>query len=100
MRDNLALNKLARQSSLYVAGNLQRLPNLAVDGNLDTNMGRGKSCTHTKKESNPWWFVDLGSPKSVGEVYIVNRGDCCGDRLSSFEIRVGKFLIYLNILLG
>ena len=55
--------------------------------------------TRSAGDTNPWWRVDLGSQKSVDEVFIVNRGDCCGDRLSSFEIRVGMLLIYLNILL-
>ena len=71
-----------------------------MDGNLDTNTAKRKSCTHTREQPNPWWGVDLGSSKRVAEVYILNRGDCCGDRLSSFEIRVGMFLINLNTLLG
>lgn len=26
----------------------------------------------------------------MSELYIVNRGDCCGDQLKNFEIRVGR----------
>ena len=100
MRDNLALNKFAVQSSTYNHKGVDLRASLAVDGYLDTDTGVGMSCTHTEFGVNPWWGVDLGSQKSVREVYIVNRGDCCGERLSSFEIRVGKFLGYLYILLG
>ena len=62
----------------------------AVDGNSQTTFA---SCTHTQKDvdfQNPWWRVDLGQVERVNEVYIVNRGDCCGDRLNPFENRVGK----------
>ena len=62
----------------------------AVDGNSQTTW---TSCIHTQKDvyfQNPWWRVDLGKVEPVNEVYIVNRGDCCGERLNPFEIRVGK----------
>ena len=41
----------------------------AVDENLGPYYS-SKSCTHTKKEQNPWWRVDLGRE------YIVT-GVCC-----------------------
>ena len=50
-------------------------------------------CTRTdligKGTVDPWWRVNLEQPLPVLEVYILNRGDCCGDRLKGFEIRVG-----------
>ncbi|GMH33203.1 hypothetical protein BSKO_01037 [Bryopsis sp. KO-2023] len=68
----------------------------AVDGNLNANF-RARSCSHTgngsnkrqEKTNNPWWVVDLGETKKVKRVEITNRRDCCGYRLSNFEIRVG-----------
>lgn len=58
----------------------------------------GPACSHTgftKKKSgeatsNPWWSVDLGAPRKIRRIVIQGRGDCCGDRLSNFEIRVGN----------
>ena len=47
-------------------------------------------CTHTYKESDPWWRVDLGRVEPVAEVNILNRGDCCGARLNGAEMRVGR----------
>lgn len=65
----------------------------AVDGRLTTKA----HCTHTgfssnKREEatdNPWWSVDLGATRRVTRILVTNRGDCCGDRLSNFEARVG-----------
>ena len=58
-----------------------------MDGDSET------TCTHSNGNvffQNPWWRVDLEQVEPVNEVYIVNRVDCCGDRLNPFEIRVGK----------
>jgi len=84
-QENLAYNKPTDQSSTDEGGNSNR----AVDGKIIRDYGSG-SCTHTLNEKSPWWRVDLGQVEPVSEVYVVNRGDCCGNRLSSFEIRVGR----------
>ena len=61
-----------------------------MDGNSAMNFETyGGSCTHTTRENNAWWKVDLGQVEPVSEVYIVNR-DSFGDKLSNFEIRVGR----------
>ena len=61
-----------------------------MDGDSQT------TCIHSKSLlfKNPWWRVDLEQVEPVNEVYIVNRVDCCGDRLNPFEIRVGKTKLY------
>ena len=63
-----------------------------MDGNSAMDFDDG-SCTHTDKNdnnyNNAWWRVDLGQVEPVSEVYIVNRNSN-GDRLSDFEIRVGR----------
>jgi len=84
-KENLAYLKDTIQSSISNQG----VSNKAVDGNSNPNFNGG-SCTHTNDEEQPWWRVDLGNVELVNNVYIVNRGDCCGDRLKQFEIRVGK----------
>ncbi|XP_067026518.1 uncharacterized protein [Acropora muricata] len=84
-RENLAFNKPTK-----MIGGIPWFPSSkAVDGNSETTFG---SCIHSQRDvdfQNPWWRVDLGQVEQVNEVYIVNRGDCCGDRLNPFEIRVG-----------
>ncbi|XP_067026513.1 uncharacterized protein [Acropora muricata] len=84
-RENLAFNK----STKMIGGSPWQPSSRAVDGNSQTTW---TSCIHTQKDvyfQNPWWRVDLGQVEPVNEVYIVNRGDCCGERLNPFEIRVG-----------
>lgn len=62
----------------------------AIDG--------GPTCTHTgftktksgEVTNNPWWSIDLGAPRKITRIMIQGREDCCGDRLSNFEIRIGN----------
>ena len=64
-----------------------------MDGVKGTNIFSDK-CTHTfdyPGSTNPWWRVNLTELLPVSAVYILNRGDCCGDRLKGIEIRVGKY---------
>ena len=61
-----------------------------MDGRSVTSYSAG-SCTHTEhNEDKPWWRVDLVKEEPVSEVYIVNRLDGKINKLSNFEIRVGR----------
>jgi len=82
--DNLALHKNAVQSTTP-AGMPANSPNLAVDGIADGAYTHG-SCTHTDVQASAWWAVDLGQVTSVGRVRIINRADCCSERLQNFFI--------------
>ena len=84
-RGNLSRGKGTRQSSTAYRGSSSR----AVDGNKNSQWG-GRSCTHTHSQPNAWWRVDLGADYRVGTVKLTNRGDCCGNRLRNFDIRVGN----------
>ena len=65
-------------------------PGCAVDGNTNTNLFAG-SCSHTHCCSVlPWWRVDFGKTAFVYSMKITNRGDCCGDRLSNFNVKIGN----------
>jgi len=62
---------------------------LAVDGNSHTSLSRG-SCTETGCCTPlPWWRVDFGSTALIYSINVTSRGDCCGNRLSDFNVRVG-----------
>lgn len=78
-------NKPTAQSSTGYGGSSGR----AVDGNIATSWS-SNSCTHTRKQQNPWWRVNLQKTMTVKSVKVYNRGDCCGDRLSRFEVSVAK----------
>jgi len=82
-KSNLALGKMASQSSTGYGGDAQR----AVDGKTDGNY-YANSVTHTNNAPQQWWQVDLGQVQKIDKLRIWNRTDCCGQRLSNFYILV------------
>ena len=62
----------AYQSSMSSGGEASR----AIDGNKNTNYFSG-SCSHTSSELKPYWYVNIGIPRTVKGVRITNRADCC-----------------------
>ena len=78
---NLALGKVAEQSSTSFGGNPER----AVDGNT-SGVWRNRSVTHTSSTEQPWWQVRLGDEYVIGDIVIWNRTNCCIDRLSNFDV--------------
>ncbi|XP_070556415.1 uncharacterized protein [Ptychodera flava] len=85
--ENVAVGKPASQSSLYTISTPAG-PENAVDGNADSNWS-SQSCTHTLQEQDSWWKVDLQDTYNVDEVVIINREDCCSERLVGAVVRVG-----------
>ncbi|XP_052642776.1 LOW QUALITY PROTEIN: uncharacterized protein LOC128141744 [Harpia harpyja] len=59
-----------------------------VDGNRDGVWQHG-SCSHTRREREPWWSVDLGGRRAVAAVVVKNRQDCCWERLRGAQVHVG-----------
>ncbi|XP_026149696.1 uncharacterized protein LOC113122506 [Mastacembelus armatus] len=84
---NIARGGKVTQSSLFGPG----VPERAIDGNR-ANTWEKKSCTHTEKEQNPWWRLDLQKMYKVNTVTITNRKDCCHERLNGAEIHIGNSL--------
>lgn len=68
---NVAFNRPAKQSSTYK----EFYASLAVDGNNDTNVNDGRSCSHTNKDEKPWFYVDLEVERHINKVIITNRED-------------------------
>ncbi|XP_070786293.1 uncharacterized protein [Enoplosus armatus] len=83
---NVALNRSTAQSSIY--NDAVGKPSEAVSGFFLHN-----SCSHTKKQSNPWWRVDLLAVHKVSAVTITNREDCCPQRLIGAQILIGNSLL-------
>lgn len=81
--ENLALGKPATQSS--TADNDQAVAGLAVDGNTNGIFAE-HSISHTNREQNPWWEVDLGEVCAIQEVRVWNRSDGVEDRLKNVRI--------------
>ena len=60
-----------------------------MDGVKNTNR---YYCANTQRfDPVPFWGVDLEQVLPVSEVFILNSGDCCGERLNGAEIMVGKY---------
>ncbi|KAM4722814.1 uncharacterized protein WCC33_008981 [Rhinophrynus dorsalis] len=83
---NVAVNGIARQSSLY---NMYGEPKNAIDGSLNSNY-LFIECAGTFEQDNPWWMVDLKSRYKIFTVAITNRGDCCANRINKAQIRIGN----------
>jgi len=78
---NIAKYGTAKQSSIASDGE----PKRAIDGNKNPAYGEGGQ-THTSKEKNPWWELDLGESASIDKIEIYNRGDNLSGRLNNFSL--------------
>nr|XP_049586217.1 fucolectin [Syngnathus scovelli] len=88
LNDNIALVGKAQQSSLDIWNGI---PQRAIDGNRASNWLQN-SCTHTNRDMNPWWRLDLQKTYKINTVIITNRRDCCHERLNGAELRIGDSL--------
>jgi NedA-like, galactose-binding domain len=79
--ENLAPNKYATQSSTANGG----VPSRAVDGNTAGSFSVG-SVSSTASELQPWWQLDLGESRSIDNINIFSRTDCC--QLNNFYVFV------------
>ncbi|MBP0903827.1 T9SS type A sorting domain-containing protein [Mariniflexile gromovii] len=81
---NVAVDGVATQSSYRDRGHARN----AIDGNRDGDHSLTESVTHTNNDLNAWWQVDLGKDKTISEISIFNRTDCCSDRLKNFTVYI------------
>ncbi|KAM8966346.1 pentraxin fusion protein-like [Pelodytes ibericus] len=82
---NVALAHPVCQSSVMADGG----PRRAVDGRKDADYSAG-SCTHTDNDFPAWWRVDLKESHKINTVVVMNRGDCCRERLEGAEVWIGN----------
>jgi len=71
---NAALNRPAYQSSVYSNSYGTYPAHLANDGNRETTatLGGVPKCSHSQRDTDPWWAVDLGRPTAVYRVDLTN----------------------------
>ena len=55
---------------------------------------------HSKPEDKPWLRIQLNRPTTITSVTIVNRKECCGDRLKNLAIRGGMSNDLTNPVIG
>lgn len=81
---NLALGRPARQSSTVRGEGADR----AVDGRTLAQIEAG-SVTSTEVEDAPWWEVDLGQSRSIGDIVLWPRTDtCCSTPIADLVLLV------------
>ena len=57
--------------------------NNAIDDQINGNF------YHSEYEDFPWYQYQLPEKKNISGLTLVNREDCCGERMHNVEIRVG-----------
>ncbi|XP_071945662.1 uncharacterized protein [Antedon mediterranea] len=80
----LSQGRFATQSSEGWSGVASRAVDASHSGNYNHN-----TCTHTQRQPQNWWKLDLGNSYTVRFVRIYNRHDCCRERLAGAIVRVG-----------
>lgn len=75
----------ASQSSIDWDG----LASRAIDGNT-SGLFESESITHTLKETNPWWMLELDKEYTISEIVVFNRRGWggWGTRLTFFRLTV------------
>lgn len=80
----------AYYSNTAGTGPLNHTAELAINGYIGISYVH---CSITKYISNPWWWADLGTSKTVSKVVVHSRQDYTG-QFNSILIRLGDSLIH------
>ena len=83
---NLALNKPARQSSVYGGTGVDQGPHFGVDGIRASVPRDPYLLVHTNADNPPWWQVDLQNVYALTELRLYNRIFCCGEKNRTIQV--------------
>ena len=75
----------ASASSVYQDNNEKWGAALAWKGGSGSRTGFFSS----EEEEKPWLQIRLNQPTEISSVTVINRKDCCGERLRNLEVRAG-----------
>ncbi|XP_017050805.1 uncharacterized protein LOC108094628 isoform X1 [Drosophila ficusphila] len=82
---NVAAGKAPMQISTDGAG----APQKAIDGSTSAFF-TPETCSLTKSERSPWWYVNLLEPYMVQLVRLDFGKSCCGNKPATIVVRVGN----------
>uniref|UniRef100_A0A2A4J811 Sushi, von Willebrand factor type A, EGF and pentraxin domain-containing protein 1 n=1 Tax=Heliothis virescens TaxID=7102 RepID=A0A2A4J811_HELVI len=82
---NVAAGKAPMQASTEDGG----VPQRALDGSTSATFS-AETCTLTKPERVPWWYVNLLEPYMVQLVRLDFGKQCCGTNKAVIVVRVGN----------
>jgi len=87
---NVALEPFvtATQSSTLHSGDARR----AIDGDTNGEWSSG-SVTHTNKDGNSWWEVDLGRVYKIDHITVYGRTDSNSERIDGARVVVGGDIV-------
>ncbi|XP_045179391.2 uncharacterized protein LOC123539003 [Mercenaria mercenaria] len=85
---NSSLTNVARGKSVTLSSLFDQISpgSLMVDGNRASNW----PCACTLPSHHPYAVIDLQQAFDIYSMYIVNRGDCCPERLHNLAVFVGN----------
>ena len=69
----------------------------AVDGQLGLTTYTSLRCMSAKKQTDPWWQLDLGTPQAITSVIVYNRKDCCGAENDGLNVYLDGNLCAENV---
>ncbi|XP_067256477.1 fucolectin-1-like [Chanodichthys erythropterus] len=87
LEENLALKGKAIQSTTYYHCGAAN----TIDG-IRYAPSEALHCSITLNQLSPWWRLDLLDYYYINRVTITNRADCCPERMTGVEIRIGNSL--------
>ncbi|KAJ8924654.1 hypothetical protein NQ315_000805, partial [Exocentrus adspersus] len=84
------LNVAAGKAPMQVSTELGGIPQKAIDGSTSAFFN-SETCTLTKPERSPWWYVNLLEPYMVQLVRLDFGKPCCGaNKPATIVVRVGN----------
>jgi len=84
------LNVAAGKAPMQISTDSGGIPQKAIDGSTSAFF-TADTCTLTKAERNPWWYVNLLEPYMVQLVRLDFGKSCCGaNKPATIVVRVGN----------
>lgn len=89
----LVLNVAAGKAPMQISTDGSGIPQKAIDGSTSAFFSP-ETCSLTKAERVPWWYVNLLEPYMVQLVRLDFGKSCCGELHFPFFINFHTFLFF------
>uniref|UniRef100_A0A1B0FG42 Uncharacterized protein n=1 Tax=Glossina morsitans morsitans TaxID=37546 RepID=A0A1B0FG42_GLOMM len=87
--DYQLLNVAAGKAPMQISTEASGAPQKAIDGSTSAFF-TPETCSLTKAERSPWWYVNLLEPYMVQLVRLDFGKSCCGNKPATVVVRVGN----------
>ncbi|XP_053678664.1 uncharacterized protein LOC128729042 [Anopheles nili] len=90
LNDEIVLNVAAGKAPMQISTEAAGIPQKAIDGSTSAFFS-SDTCSLTKSERVPWWYVNLLEPYMVQLVRLDFGKSCCGkSKTATIVVRVGN----------